>query len=222
MADIDPDLPDGSALRIAESLKTAILAGRYAPGQRLIEADLSRDTGAGRALVREALRHLRGEGLVDIERNRGAVVKRLSRADVFHAGRIRESLEGLAARLIAERALPDVERAALTDLRRRLVAAADAQDFDAYIAANEELHRFIVVESANPYLLSFLERLRLVVRQTQHMAAFRTRTLFDGNVEHLAIIDAILLGHPDAAETMMRMHVRKGTQMIDEWLAGEG
>ena len=204
---------------MAEHVRSSILNGSYRPGQRLIEADLTRDTGAGRAHVREALRQLWGEGLVHIEENRGATVKRLSREDVYLAGRVREALEGLAARQLAERTLANDERAALHTLRRRLVEAAENRDFDRYSEANEQLHAFIVQRSGNPFLESFLERLRVVVRLTQHLQLYRDTDVLDGNVEHLAIIEAILIGNGEVAESMMRMHVRKGTQTIDRWLA---
>jgi len=209
-------------MRVATVIKKSILDGRFVPGQRLVEVDLMRETGESRAHVREGLRHLRAEGLVEIEEYRGAVVKRITRKDIYLAGRVREALEGLAARQIAERPLTEEERATLTGLRSRLIAAAEAEDYAAYTAANEELHRFVIRASHNPYLDSFLDRLRVVVRQTQHFAAYRSKTFFAGNVEHLAIIEAILHGHPDVAESMMRMHVRKGTLMIDDWLKETG
>jgi DNA-binding GntR family transcriptional regulator len=216
-----PPAPRGG-LRVAALVKSAILEGRYVPGQRLIEVDLVRETGESRAHVREGLRYLRAEGLVEIEEYRGAVVKRITRREIYLAGRVREALEGLAARQIAERALSDEERSTLTSLRDRLVASTEAGDYGAYSTANEELHRFIIRASDNPYLDAFLDRLRAVVRQTQHFAAYRSKEFFAGNVEHLAIIGAILHGNPDVAESMMRMHVRKGTVMIDEWLRTNG
>jgi DNA-binding GntR family transcriptional regulator len=221
---IDADAPASAkgGIRVAALIKKAILDGRYVPGQRLVEVDLMRETGESRAHVREGLRHLRAEGLVEIEEYRGAVVKRITRKDIYLAGRVREALEGLAARQIAERTLTDEERETLTSLRSRLVAAIDAEDYAGYSAANEELHRFIIRASQNPYLDTFLDRLRVVVRQTRHFSAYRSKAFFAGNVEHLAIIEAILHGHSDVAESMMRMHVRKGTLMIDQWLKAEG
>jgi len=209
-------------MRVAALVKKSILDGRYVPGQRLVEVDLVRETGESRAHVREGLRHLRAEGLVEIEEYRGAVVKRLTRKDIYLAGRVREALEGLAARQIAERQLTAEEREALSMLRARLVAATESEDYPGYTAANEELHQFIIRASNNPYLDSVLDRLRVVVRQTHHFAAYRSKAFFAGNVEHLGIIEAILHGHPDVAESMMRMHVRKGTLMIDEWLRANG
>jgi len=209
-------------MRVAAVVKKAILDGRFVPGQRLVEVDLMEETGESRAHVREGLRHLRAEGLVEIEEYRGAVVKRLTRNDIYLAGRVREALEGLAARQIAERQLTDEEREALIALRTRLVTATQADDYAGYTAANEELHQFIIRAANNPYLTTTLDRMRVVVRQTHRFSAYRSKAFFAGNVEHLAIIEAILHGHPEVAESMMRMHVRKGTVMIDEWLKANG
>lgn len=200
---------------VARYIKAALVDGRFMPGQRLIEAELSRDTGASRAHVREALRHLRAEGLIEIEEYRGAVVKRLTREEIYAVGRVRESLEGLAARLLAERGLDEAERDELRALRARLAAAAEARQLAAYSAANEALHTFIITRCGNPHLEEFVERLRLLVKRTQHFASSRGDEFIAGNIEHLAIIDAVLLGNGEIAEAIMRMHVRKGTEMID-------
>jgi DNA-binding GntR family transcriptional regulator len=222
---VESEASQGAAkggMRVATMVKKSILDGKYVPGQRLVEVDLIRETGESRAHVREGLRHLRAEGLVEIEDYRGAVVKRITRKDIYLAGRVREALEGLAARQIAERSLTDDERDALSALRAKLVSATEREDYAGYTAANEELHQFIIRASNNPYLDNVLDKLRVVVRQTHHFAAYRSKAFFAGNVEHLAIIEAILHGHPDVAESMMRMHVRKGTLMIDEWLKTNG
>lgn len=204
----------GSA-ELTDYIRTALAEGRYTPGQRLIEADLSRETGASRAHVREALRHLRAEGLIEIEEFRGAVVKRLTREEVYSVGRVREALEGLAARLLAEREPNADVRNILEELRRRLADSAEHADYAEYSSANDALHNFIIENCGNDYLAQFVGRLRLLVKRTQHFTVFRHPEFLAGNLEHLAIIDAILLGNGEIAEAIMRMHVRKGTEMID-------
>jgi DNA-binding GntR family transcriptional regulator len=211
----------GSA-ELTDHIRAALADGRYAPGQRLVEADLSRETGASRAHVREALRHLRAEGLIEIEEFRGAVVKRLTREEIYSVGRVREALEGLAARLLAERGGDEDVRETLRDLRRRLAHAAEHVDYAEYSRANEELHAFIIDRCGNEYLASFVGRLRLLVKRTQHFTAFRHPEFLAGNLEHMAIIDAMLLGNGEIAESIMRMHVRKGTEMIDRAMDEHG
>jgi DNA-binding GntR family transcriptional regulator len=74
------DKEESPAHRAAAVIRGAILEARFAPGQRLVESELSSLTGLGRGPVREALRLLAAEGLVAIERNKGAVVARASKA----------------------------------------------------------------------------------------------------------------------------------------------
>src|SRR5690606_3964267 len=94
--------PDRTAVdKVAHAIVEGIKAGIYAPGQRLIEADLTRDLGVSRGPVREATRRLGAEGILDVLPHRGAVVRKLSRRDVAAIYQIRELLEGLAARLSA-------------------------------------------------------------------------------------------------------------------------
>jgi DNA-binding GntR family transcriptional regulator len=214
----DSKQPRLGSAELADYIRSALAEGRYLPGQRLIEADLSRQTGASRAHVREALRHLRAEGLVEIEEFRGAIVKRLTREEIYSVGRVRESLEGLASRLLAENNASEEVRAPLQALRARLAEAAQTADYAEYASANEALHSFIIAHCGNEYLAQFVGRLRLLVKRTQHITAFRHPEFLAGNLEHLAIIDAILLGNGEIAESIMRMHVRKGTEMIDRMM----
>jgi DNA-binding GntR family transcriptional regulator len=113
-------------------------------------------------------------------------------------------------------ALDASQRADLAILRARLAAAAEGALYDVYAQANDELHNYIIRTCGNPYLQQPLERLRVLVKRTQHSTAFRHERFLDGNVEHLAIIDAILVGNGEVAEALMRMHVRKGTEMIND------
>ncbi|UCE30896.1 MAG: GntR family transcriptional regulator, partial [Burkholderiales bacterium] len=85
-------------------LREALLEGRFAPGQRLVEADLVATLGVSRSSVRSALERLAAEGLVRLSAHRGAVARRMSRREVEELYAIRERLEGLAAGLAAERA----------------------------------------------------------------------------------------------------------------------
>src|SRR3546814_7375523 len=89
--------------RVAAILKEQILDGSLAPGQRLISRDLIEELGISRGPLREAFRRLAADRLIELIPNRGAVVRRLSRAEIINLFQIREALEGQAARLAAER-----------------------------------------------------------------------------------------------------------------------
>src|ERR1700716_154277 len=81
------------------SLRNAIGEGRLAPGQRLVVADVTKMFGVSAGPVREAIRRLTGEGLVDITPHRGATVRQFSTGEVREIFEVREMIEGLAAKL---------------------------------------------------------------------------------------------------------------------------
>ena len=128
---------------VVEQLKDWIKHGLLVPGQRLVEADVVRDSGASRAHVREAFQRLESEGVVVIEEFRGASVRRLSRSEVEQMYRAREALEGMAARLIAERGLSLDKQQELRGLQSALNEAALARRADEYSRNNDDRGQFL-------------------------------------------------------------------------------
>jgi len=86
--------PAGTGLTVAGAVRTAILQGEFAPGQRLIEADLCERFGTSRFVVRAALQELSAQGLVAFQRNRGARVREISLAEAIEITEVRKLLEG--------------------------------------------------------------------------------------------------------------------------------
>ena len=201
-----PSLPDQLIARIKN--------GFYAPGQRLVEADLMSDFGIGRSKVRETLKTLVGEGYLSFEKNRGACVRRLTRQEAIDRARVREMLEGLAARQVAERGLDKAARAELKQLQKALDKGAKDKDFNTYSRLNEEFHDFILAHSGNVYAADLLKRLSVPLFRTQFTGLFTTEGLFARNEDHRAISDAILAEDPDAAERAMREHVGNGIRAM--------
>src|SRR5579859_157589 len=88
--------------RVVDAIIRSIRAGQYVPGQRLIEADLTRDYHVSRGPVREALKRLAAEGVLTLTRNRGAYVRALSRVEVRDSLVVLEALVGLMSNLAAK------------------------------------------------------------------------------------------------------------------------
>ncbi|HEY6255141.1 MAG TPA: GntR family transcriptional regulator [Xanthobacteraceae bacterium] len=107
---------------VLEALRGSIVSGRLAPGARLIERELIGMMGVSRTVIREALRQLEAEGLVDVVPNRGAIVRELTVAEARDLYAIRALLEGLAARMFVEKAGPEE----IAELGRELKATAAA------------------------------------------------------------------------------------------------
>src|SRR5258708_31833415 len=113
--------------QVLDKLRQSIIAGRLAPGARLIERELIAMMGVSRTVIREALRQLEAEGLVDVVPNRGAIVRELTVEEARDLYAIRALLEGLAARMFVAKAGPE-EIAALGRELKATTAAYRRRD----------------------------------------------------------------------------------------------
>jgi DNA-binding GntR family transcriptional regulator len=207
-----------------ESIKHGILEGEYAPGQRLIEAELTQRLGVSRGPLREALRRLAADGMIDIEPYRGATVTRLSRAefaDLFH---VREVLEGLAARLAAERIGRGDNRARAERLREELQQPVGAADANAYMEDNDRFHQFVIDLSGNAVLARQVSQLQLPPMRAAFFRLVNAELNAQSVAQHLSILDAVLDGDAARAERAMADHVRRTAliahRLPDHWFRG--
>lgn len=197
--------------RVVLAVRAGLRDGRYVPGQRLVEADLMRELGVGRNALREALSRLSSDGLITITPHRGAAIRRLSRAEVAQFYELREVLEGLAARLTAQRIGEPGHRERLTDALTALEQVARTSDMPHYIDENIAFHRVIVELSGHERLAELVEQLQLQTFRVQ----FRSAAAHDETgmrdyscAEHARLVEAILAGNPAEAEDLMRAHLR--------------
>ena len=214
----DPDRAQ-SATSIAALLRENIRTGRAVQGQRLVEADIIRETGATRSRVREALQRLEGEGLVVIEEFRGASVRRYSLDEICQIYRTRMALEGLAAHDFA--AADDAARKAqLQELQGELNALEHTGNHRAFVLANDAWHALILDGAQNEYIRGFVERLRLPLYRLLFSAFFQPHRIDDANADHRRITQAIVAGDAPAAEHGMRAHIASALAAVIEMEAG--
>ena len=146
--------------RIANLLERAILEGRYQPGQRLREVELADRLGVSRTPLREAFYTLETRGLLQILPRRGAFVKSVTVEEMEELFTVRVSLDGLAARLAAEKAeVADIEE--LKRVHKAQRAAFRKRDDSAFHALGQEFHNLIYAASGNPKLISIYRSLRI-------------------------------------------------------------
>lgn len=192
------------------SLRSLAVSGRFAPGDRLGEVELSEELGVSRTPVREALRRLQSDGLVE-PGARGMVLSALPAAEVQDVYRLRAALEALAAELAAERqAAGAVAPAELSRLRRiaeEMEERTAVGDVEGMTRDNLRLHMAIVQLSANRLLQESLERLwdRISVSSLSnlHDRAWARRVI----AHHRELVRAIADGRPTAAAEVARRHV---------------
>ncbi len=188
------------------AIRERITTGALVRGARVHQEDLAEELGVSRTPVREALRRLAAEGLVEMRTNRGARVADVRRGDMRPAYEARLVVEPGAARLAAARALPEP----LARMRRALAAQRRAipnvaRSFD----ANREFHIALVAAAGNEFLLRFVERLWVarigeVIYERQSESPERMQLDAD---EHEEILLAIEEGNGRRAESLTRRHV---------------
>lgn len=195
---------------VADKLRERIVGGTLAGGDRLVEGRLSQEFGVSRMPVREALRQLAAEGLVSIEPRRGASVIRYSDAQVRELVEVRATLEGLNAKLAAQRH----DESKMSELRAILdegVRVADSADLPTLMRLNERFHEALATSASNKLLQEMMRSLR---ERTALLFApsnkGRSKQVWD---EHAAILRAVLEGDAEMAAVLATRHVYSAAQM---------
>lgn len=205
---VGPKQATGQAGRdaVCKGVRRALAVGDMAPGQRLVEQELSEVFHATRSSVREALQDLAAEGLVELIPRRGARVRVISLEEAVQITECRAGLEGLCARRAAA-SVTDEARGILLDIRSAMDRAVADGALDTYSALNRRLHEYVGDMSGQQVAQSLLERLNGQMVRYQFRLAMRPGRPAQSLPQHLAIIDAIVAGDPDGAEAAARAHV---------------
>jgi DNA-binding GntR family transcriptional regulator len=191
---------------VAQWLRDHIRRGAFVPGQRLVEADIIRDTGASRSRVREALQRLEGEGLVVIEEFRGASVRTFTLEDIQQSYRARMALEGVAAHDFAATGTP-ADKARLAELQEELNGCERSGDHLRFAQLNDAWHTTILEGARNRYIAEAVARLRVPVYRLVITSFHQAERIDDANTDHRRITTAILEERAQEAERLMRRHI---------------
>ncbi|KPC81887.1 GntR family transcriptional regulator [Streptomyces sp. NRRL S-4] len=200
---------------VSSGIREALAAGDMVPGQRLVEQELSEVFRATRSSVREALQDLAAEGLVELIPRRGARVRVVSVEEAIQITECRALLEGLCARRAAEYASKEV-RQELKDIGSAMGRAVAEGDPDAYSVLNRRLHESIGEVSDQKVAQALLERMNGQMVRYQFRLALRPGRPAQSLPQHLAIIDAVVAGDPEAAEAAARAHVESVVEALRE------
>ena len=199
-------VPTDARLEVAGAVRAAILQGEYAPGQRLIEADLCERYGTSRFIVRSALQELSAQGLVEFQRNRGARVRAISLGEAIEITEVRKLLEGLQAARAAERVTP-AEAAALRGIVTSMRAAVGGGELLRYSDLNASLHAAIRDIAAHETAARLLRQLRDQTVRHQFSLSLVPGRPAVSLPQHEAIVAAVTAHEPAAAEQAMHDHL---------------
>ena len=192
---------------IVDSVRRAILEGKLAPGTVLRQEHLARQLHVSRTPLREALIALEKEGLIVIAPSGAASVVSLDARDALELMDLREMVDGLAARLLAQRGLSVELDRELTALAKTMRTSA-ARDQHRYLVANAEFHVKIVEATGHARLQQFIPLVRMSAQVVYIRLRNQGRRLTHSADEHSRVLDAIRAGDADAAERLAREHVR--------------
>jgi DNA-binding GntR family transcriptional regulator len=222
---------DRSALvdRLAATLQARMVSGELVSGTRLRQEALAEEFGVSRTPIREALRKLQASGLVELQPNRGALVRGPSSREIRDAYEVRAELEGLAAELAAERmqqaqvdGLHEAQSEFRETLARMMRVRSDGagvvpdEEIERWRHANDRFHQLIQDAAANDVLVATLVHLhRSFPRDLTRIVLGESATLLAENVhEHEGILDAIEHRNAAAARKKMIKHVRHAGALV--------
>lgn len=199
--------------RIVDAVRDAIFRGDLEPGQALVEADLASDLGVSRGPIREALRTLAKDGLVQTVSYQGTRVRSLSQRDIEEVYSLRSLHETFAIKRIIDRGAHHRSDELWRDYDE-MVQAGEAGDLRTLNSADERFHRTIILLADHAMLVEIWTTLSMRVRQ---IMALRNRTnpdLREVARNHIRIIEAIERGDAVEASSLIRRHVATAADLI--------
>lgn len=206
---------------VAARLRTMLVEGRIPPGAKLLERELCEQLHVSRTPLREAIKLLAAEGLVDLIPNRGAVAVKMAEADVVHTFEVLASLEGLSGELAASR----IEEAELAEIRAthyEMLACFTRRDLSGYYRLNARIHTLISSAARNPVLLSTYRGINARV-QALRFSTNQNQAKWQHAVhEHGQMLDALDAHDAPALRAILIEHLnRKRDTVLDLMRSGE-
>ena len=203
--------------QVAQRLRQMLVEGRIAPGAKLNERELAEGLNVSRTPLREAIKMLAAEGLVELLPNRGAIAVSLTEADVLNTFEVMAGLEGQAGALAAERITPE-ELAEIQAMQFEMMAAYTRRDLSAYYAINARIHAAIADAAKNPVLVAVYKQVNA------RLQALRFRSNQDGDKwkravkEHEKMIEALAAHDGNAMRDILQQHLRNKRDVVLEQL----
>ena len=209
------NLNDYKPLRdvIFDTLREAIIVGELKPGERLMEVQLAQKMGVSRTPVREAIRKLELEGLVEMLPRKGAHIADLSVKDIMDVLEVRATLDGLASSLSALR-ISDEDIKELKHVQGQFVNYVEKENLQGSIKKDVEFHDIIYRSSRNDKLIQISNNLREQIQRFRVIYIKDYSSTRDLIKEHNEIIEAITTRDADAAMRSAQTHIKKQEEAI--------
>jgi DNA-binding GntR family transcriptional regulator len=203
--------------QVANRLRQMLVEGRIPPGAKLNERELSEVLQVSRTPLREAIKMLAAEGLVELLPNRGAIAVELGEEDVRNTFEVMAGLEAMSGELAAQRVTDD-ELAEIRAMHFEMMAAYTRRDLPAYYRLNAQIHRAINAAAKNPVLSATYDRVNA------RLQALRFRSNQDGEKwkaavkEHEQMVEALAARDAAAMRRVLAAHLKNKLDVVLEQL----
>lgn len=198
--------------KVYNEVKKRILSGEYLPGMHLVEAELTAEFKVSRVTMRDALRRLVADELVDSVPNSGMRVRRLSYEDILELYIVREVIEGLSARLAAQLTHDKLKN--LQDICVESAAAVSKKDRLQHRYLNNRFHQELALATGNRTLVKILDRLKTQMIGNQFMPLMTDEDIEISQRDHETMLKVIMAGDGEEAEKIMRRHIKAGLDFV--------
>lgn len=201
--------------QVARGLRQMLVEGRVPPGAKLNERELCEQLHVSRTPLREAIKMLAAEGLVELVPNRGAIALELTEADVLNTFEVMAGLEAQSGELAARR-ITDTELAEIQAMHFEMLAAYTRRDLSAYYRLNARIHSAINAAAKNPVLSTLYKQVNA------RLQALRFRSNQDGEKwkravqEHDRMVEALAARDADAMRTVLLAHLAHKRDVVLE------
>src|SRR5262245_547485 len=199
--------------QVAQQLRQMLVEGRVSPGAKLNERELCEHLRVSRTPLREAIKMLAAEGLVELLPNRGAAAVSLTEEDIAHTFEVMAGLEAQAGELAAQR-ITEAELAEIQAIHFEMMAAYTRRDLSAYYTLNARIHSAISAAAKNPVLAQVYEQVNA------RLQALRFRSNQDGEKwknamkEHEKMIEALATHDGAAMREVLLSHLRNKREVV--------
>ncbi|WP_082812130.1 GntR family transcriptional regulator [Clostridium sp. Marseille-P299] len=215
--DVQKEVTDKYSLRgrVFHRIREDILSGKYSQDEELKENTIGMELGVSRTPVREALRQLELEGLVNIIPNKGAYVTGISEKDIHDIYVIRSYLEGLCAKWACEH-ITEQQIEALEEVIFLSEFHLKKEHYEQILELDNKFHELIYEASGSKILEHVLSDFHHYVQRMRKITLSRTERVSDSNAEHTAILEAIRKRDGELAEKLAHEHIIKTIQNISK------
>ncbi|WP_158606961.1 GntR family transcriptional regulator [Paenibacillus ginsengarvi] len=190
---------------LVKYIKQQIISGELNPGDRIVETKLARELGVSQTPVREAIRHLHGEGVITIVPNKGPMVRTLDMKDVFEIYSVRSMLEGLAIRLATQNAT-DAQIAELESFYEQMKLKLNDDSVSSLLYDSSHIHKTIIEMAGHDRLMNMYQSISFQISLVNRLLGARSTKQKEVD-QHLELIEVLKKRNPDEAETTMRKHI---------------